>query len=73
MSGDEGYDHIGYDIRGNKIAKPTKSALEMLLERVDDPEQSLWLQDCGALRCLSLQGNPAALLLDYQQQVRRAG
>eukprot|EP00667_Euglena_gracilis_P002922 EG_transcript_2928 len=40
----EGYDHIGYDVQGNKIPKPTKSALEKLLERVDDPEalRTLW-------------------------------
>jgi len=40
----EGYDHIGYDVEGNRLAKPTKSALQQLLEKVDDPEalRTVW-------------------------------
>eukprot|EP00996_Jenningsia_fusiforme_P000718 NODE_164_length_2948_cov_36.525699_g84_i1.p1 GENE.NODE_164_length_2948_cov_36.525699_g84_i1~~NODE_164_length_2948_cov_36.525699_g84_i1.p1 ORF type:complete len:852 (-),score=157.77 NODE_164_length_2948_cov_36.525699_g84_i1:256-2811(-) len=34
----EKYDHIGYDILGQKIMRPEKSALEQLLERIDDPQ-----------------------------------
>ena len=40
----DGYDHIGYDILGNKIPRPSKSALQQLLEKVDDPQalRTIW-------------------------------
>jgi len=34
----EDEDHVGYDVDGNKIAKPSKSALDQLLEATDDAD-----------------------------------
>ena len=34
----DNYDHIGYDVEGNKLIKPKQGdALDEFLEKVDDP------------------------------------